>query len=160
MSEDKIVFDESYDKADFGLIDAGDYEVTLKAEKRTTKDGSKEFLNLTFKIRDDVNQNFKNRCVFDTAWRDKTRQTWFDLVRLNKLVKTQKNEPDYQVEFGDVDECILYLNGAKMRITIDKMMDDYSGKEVNSVRYLSYAPSQAGPVAESPVELADSELPF
>ena len=168
--ENKVIFDESYDKADFGLVDAGDYEVVLKADKKLSKDGTKEFLNLCFKIRSDVPQNFKNRCVFETAFKDKERTTWFDLIKLNKLVKTQKGLPTFKVEFNDVDECIQYLNGLHMIITIDKKYDDFSEKEINEVRYLSYRPSEFDknptPVAatteattpESPI--LDSDLPF
>lgn len=165
--ETKVVFDDSYDKADFGLIDAGDYEVVLKAERKLTKDGSKEFLNLCFRIREDVPQNFKKRCIFETAFKDKERTTWFDLIKINKLVKTQKGLPTYKFEFSDVDECIQYLNGLNMIITIDKKYDDFLEKEVNEVKYLSYRPSayvgtgavetETG-VPEAPVDTSD--LPF
>lgn len=161
--EEKIKFDDSFDKVEFGPVDAGEYEVVLKAERRTTKDGSKDFLSLDFKIRDDVNQNFRGRHVFDTAWRDKNRPLWFDLIKLNKLVKTQKGTETYKDEFSDVDECILYLNGLNMRITIEKEYDNVTGKEINKVKFLSYVPSHTlveERTETSPVEMPDSELPF
>lgn len=165
--ETKVVFDDSYDKADFGLIDQADYEVTLKADKKLSKDGTKEYLNLCFKIRSDVPQNFKNRCVFEIASKDKERTSWFDLIKLNKLVKTQKGLPTYKDAFNDCDECIQYLNGLHMKITIIKKFDDFSGKEINEVDYLSYKPSEFDKsglgttetdVPESPV--VPDDLPF
>lgn len=154
-----MTFGEEMDKVSYGVVDAGDYEVTLKAERKYTKDGSKTFLNCDFKIRDDVEQAFKGRHVFDAIWKDKNNDLWFDLVKLNKIIKTQVNP---KINFDDVDECIQYINGLNMIITVEKNFDDYTGQERNSVKYLSYRKSVAVPTTSASANdnIPTDDLPF
>lgn len=130
--------------SEFPVVDAGDYEVVLKIEKKFTKDGTKDFANLDFFIRDDVDQKFQGAHIFDKVWRDTSNPQWFDLKKLGSILVTQKAAPNYRTSFDEVDECIQYLNGITLIITVEKKYDDYSQKEINSVKYLSYKPSKAG----------------
>lgn len=134
--------------SEFPVVDAGDYEVVLKIERKMTKDNSKDFANLDFKIRDDVDQKFAGSHVFDKAWRDTTNPQWFDLKKLGSILVTQKGKEDYKTSFEEVDECIQYLNGICLIVTVEKNYDDYYQKEVNSIKYLSYKPSNLGPYVE------------
>ena len=164
-----MTFDSSFDT---NLIDQADYEVVIsKAEKRTVASSGKVKLAIDFKIRDDVDQKFKNKHAFDDLWQDKNNSHWFDLAKLNNLIKTQKGLPTYKETFSDVDECIQYLNGLQMIITIAKEFDDYRGEDVNRVKYLSARPTQhftgssvSAPVESAPVEagspLPDNDLPW
>ena len=111
----KIVFGEEYENQEFGLIDEDDYEIVLKAEIRETKDKSKDYLNLDFKIREEVDQNFKGRHVFEALWRDKHNPEIFDFNKLNKIILTQENP---KLQFGEMDEVIQYINGLCFRIKI------------------------------------------
>jgi len=165
MEENRgMVFDESFDT---NLVDEGDYEVILKAEKKTLSTG-KEKLSLDFKIRSDVEQKFANKHIFDDAWQDKDNPYWFDLLKLNKLIKTQKGLPNYKIDFKSVDECILFLNGIACIISVTKEFDEYTGQDRNRVKYLSYRPSNhpivAAPtpaVESAPVDAIDDDpLPF
>ena len=147
------------------LIEQGDYEVILKAEaKLYGENNDKTFLLCSFKIRDDVKQPFMGQVVFDRCWPDKDPNWdgWYDHRKLHKMLLTQVKP---QLAFGDCDECVQYLNGLKMRITIDKKYDDYSQKWVNEVHYLSYSKSQvvetasnATPTVDLPV--SGDDLPF
>lgn len=168
-----MTFDSSFDT---NLIDAGDYEVVLKAERRTVQSSNKVMLSLDFKIRDDVDQKFKNKHVFDNAWEDKNNPHWFDLAKLNNLIKSQKGLPTYKETFSDVDECIQYLNGLQMIITVTKEFDDYTQDDRNRVKYLSarptkhftngatVAPQAADVAASAPADagtpMADNDLPW
>lgn len=131
-------------KKEFPLVDTGDYEVVVKLEKGTTLDKTKDYLNCSFMIRDDFEQKFKGAYVFDKAWRDTTNRDWFDLKKLGTMLITQKGKADYKGKFDEVDEFIQYMNGAVMRVSIVKKFDDYSGKEVNEIKYLSYRPTTLG----------------
>ena len=131
--------------SDFPVVDAGDYEVVLRITKKTTQDGTKEFANLDFFIRDDVDQKFKGSHVFDKAWKDTANPQWFDLKKLGSILVTQKERKDYRTSFDEVDEFIQYINEITLVVTVEKKYDDYSQKEVNSIKYLSYKPSKAGP---------------
>ena len=130
--------------SEFPVVDGGDYEVVLKAERKFTKDGTKEFVNLDFMIRDDVEQKFQGSHVFDKAWKDATNPQWFDLKKLGSILITQKGREDYKTSFEEVDEFIQYINGITLIVTVEKKYDDFAQKEVNSIKYLSYKPSKAG----------------
>lgn len=56
---------------DYDLIPQGEYEVIIRnIEERTTRKGSTG-LNLSLVIRNDVEQNYKNRYVFHNLWKKK-----------------------------------------------------------------------------------------
>lgn len=65
-------FSTNYDDVqDYGLIPEGYYEVIIKnIEEHTTKKGSKG-LNITLIVRNDVQQECKNRLIFHTLWKRK-----------------------------------------------------------------------------------------
>lgn len=157
-------FADHAEKTEFELIDAGEYEVTLSAEPRLFGQQMTPGLHCKFAIRKDVNQPFGGRCAFETLWLDKDGSGWYDTRKLNAILLTQDNP---QLSFMGVDECIQYINGLNMRITIEKKYDEYSGKDRNTVKYLSYAKSKVGnaePVGAEPAvdtpQIADSDLPF
>lgn len=160
-------------KKEFPLLDTGKYEVVVKLDKGTTLDKTKDYLNCDFFVRDDFDQKFKGAHVFDKAWRDTSNPNWFDLKKLGTMLITQKGKDGYKGKFDEVDEFIQYMNGATMIISVVKKFDDYSGKEVNEVKYLSYEPSKLGayvkPEAARPADtivannvphINDDEVPF
>ena len=131
-------------KKEFPVLDNGDYEVIVKLTKGTTQDKSKDYLNCDFFVRDDCEQKFKGSHVFDKMWRDTTNPQWFDLKKSGTMLITQKGKEGYRGKFDEVDEFIQYMNDTPMIITVVKKYDDYSAKEVNEVKYLSYKPSKLG----------------
>lgn len=145
---------------EYPVLDAGDYEVTLKMEKRMTKDGSKDYLNCDFIVRGDIEQKFQGSHIFDKIWRDTANPHWFDLKKLASILVTQKDKAGYKTSFDEVDECIQYLNGIDLKVTVEKKYDDYFQREVNEIKYLSYKPSTA--VVTDPAEDndLDDDLPF
>lgn len=166
---------------EFPVVDGGDYEVVLKVERKFVKDGTKEFLNLDFVIRDDVDQKFQGSHVFDKAWKDTTNPQWFDLKKLGSILVTQKGKEGYKTSFDEVDEFIQYINGISLIVTVEKKFDDFAQKEVNSIKYLSYKPTAAGPYIKptkenskplddlgggikgantAQLDVSDSDLPF
>lgn len=155
-------FSDHADNSPLEPIDGGEYEVTLYAEPKLFGQQMTPGLSCRFAIRKDVQQPFAGRSVFETLWLDKDGSGWYDTRKLNAILLTQDNP---QLSFMGVDECVQYINGLNMRITVEKKYDDYSGKEKNNVKFLSYAKSKvvAEPVAESTAEapqIADSDLPF
>lgn len=132
-----IVFDDSFDNP---LVDEGDYEFVISAERRVLSTG-KEKLNITYMIRSDVDQKFKGKRLYDDAWQDKNNPLWFDLLKQNKIVKTQKDLPGYKNAFTNQDELILYLNGLQLVATVEKVYDDYKQADVNKIKFLSQRPT-------------------
>ena len=173
MSEENkslINFGVEFDtNGEFTLIDDGKYEVLLeKVEPKVSTNGNK-YLNLTFKIRADVEQNFKNRKLFYRINAKEGDPTGYDFNRLNKLIITQKNTANYKKYFNDIDEVLQYLVGLHLVLYVETSFDDYMGKDRNSVKDWSFEPSvwdtQEHPVEiqkanTEQLELEDQELPF
>ena len=164
-------------KKDFPVIDAGKYEVVLSATITQNKAGTGDYLNISFKIRDDVEQKFNDghAYVFEKLFRDKNNPEWFDLSKSGSILITQKGKPGYKTKFDEVEEFVQYINGINLVITVEKVYDEYFSKEVNQVKYLSYEASKLGnyapPVKDNggePVkggnldnlDIPNSELPF
>ena len=164
-------------RTEFPVVDAGTYEFVVKAEIKPSKTGG-DYLNIGFKIRDDVEQKFKGSYVFEKLFRDKTNPEWFDLTKSGTILVTQKGKDGYKTKFDNVEEFVQYINGICLVATVEKNYDDYMQKEVNSIKYLSYKPSQLGEyvdpkdvapakAAEEPVsnnldklDIPDNQLPF
>lgn len=164
-------------KKEFPVIDGGDYEVVLTATITTNKAGTGDYLNLGFKIRDDVEQKFNDghAYVFEKLFRDKQNPEWFDLTKSGSILVTQKGKAGYKTKFDEVEEFVQYINGINLVITVEKVYDEYFQKEVNQVKYLSYKPSKLGnyapPVKDNGGEvkeggnieklnIPDSDIPF
>lgn len=138
-NNETLDFGEDFEKS-FGLIDEGDYEVTLeKLEKKTSAKGGK-YLNITFGIRKDVEQKFKGRKLFYSIFAQEGDKAYnFDVI--NKIIITQKNRPDYKTHFEDIDEVFQYLVGLHLIISVEITFDDYSGSDRNRVADWSFKPS-------------------
>ena len=137
-----LSFGEEFDKnGEFELIDDGKYEVVIKkVEKKTSKEKNTKYLNVVFKIRSDVDQEFKNRELYYRIT-EKENDPCYDFNRVNKLIITQKNLPTYKKFFTDVDEVLQYLVGLHLVITVETSFDDYSNKDRNNVKDWSFEPS-------------------
>lgn len=159
MSEElkTLNFGEEFDKNEFDLIDDGKYEVVIdKVETKESAKGNK-YLNVVFKIRGDVDQNFKNRKVFYRITA-KEGDVCYDFNRINKIIITQKNRADYKKYFVDIDEVLQYLVGLHLIITIETAFDDYSNKDRNNVKDWAFEPSIWDTVEhEKPIEKTNTE---
>lgn len=136
---------------DLLLIEPGKYEVVIdKIEKKQYQvkatGANKIGVNITFKIRDDVEQRFKNSRVWEflfEANESTPDNWWFDTKKLSKMVRvclepTSVVDGKPQWSFTDADTCIQDLTGKPLVIYVDKEFDDRSGSDRNVVKYLSY----------------------
>lgn len=131
-------------KEEYSLIPNGEYEVILERAERRTANSGKEYINLTFRIRNDVNQQCQGRTIFEAIFPDRERMGQFDHKKLGSIIRTQGASGKYS--FADDDELIQYINGLAMRITIEiKEPDEYHTENYNQIKYRSYKPSNAGP---------------
>lgn len=135
-------FGEEFDtNGEFPLVDDGKYEVAIeKIEPKESKKGNK-YLNVTFIIRKDVDQEFKNSRLFYRINSKEGDPTGYDFNRLNKIIITQKNTANYKKYFTDIDEVLQYLVGLHLVLTVETTFDDYSQKDRNVVKDWSFEPS-------------------
>lgn len=152
------------------VIDENDYEVVLETATPATTSSGKECLILDFVIREDVDQAFKKWHVREYLFRDLEDPRWFDSRKLHRIILTQ---PQPKLEFKNCDECVQYINGLKMKISIGiREYTDSNGnlKKTNEVKRNSYAKSEAKPVAPTksadvpvvdlPEGIEDADIPF
>ena len=144
------------------LIKQGEYEVTLElAEpKLFGENQDKPACSCKFRIRRDVDQPGAGRVISDTMWLDKDTENWegwYDHKKLHAIILTQ---PKPKLDFKNCDECVQYINGLNMRITINERFDEYRGKKVNEVAYLSYKPSAVDSAATPAPQVTADDLPF
>ena len=136
------------------------------AEPKTYGEG-KSKLACRFLIRDDVEQPFKGSSVFDDMFLDKDTVNWdgwFDHRKIHAILLTQ---PKPKLEHTS-EGVIQYINGLDMKVKVDKAYDDFRGKTVNKIHYMSYKPTDHPRKAaaaepkkeEAKTEIPDSELPF
>ncbi|MDE6501275.1 MAG: DUF669 domain-containing protein [Ruminococcus sp.] len=133
-------FSTNYDDVqDFDIIPKGEYEVIItKIEERTTQNGASG-LNLTLVVRNDVEQNCKNRLIFHTLWKRK-EPTQADLqvqgysfkqvMQLAKAVRLPAGK-SYETVYKLCDELV----GKVMRVTIGHC--EYNGKIYEDVKYMA-----------------------
>jgi hypothetical protein len=159
----------------YELIEKGDYEVTLQCEWAKKKnDPSKLYINCKFKIREDVEQSFPGRLVFDSIYEQENTGD-YNKTKINGLLGAI---PRAKLDFEDYDELIQYLNGQNMVITIEvEKANQWHADDRNVVKYLSYRPSEvptpvAATTTATPVATAsnlfddgmtlvdDGDLPF
>lgn len=143
-----------YDASDSnGLVKENDYEVTIERMEVRTIPSGKMKLTLMYRIRDDVEQSFKNKCLFEDIWTEKDNPEVFNRKRINQLLGTQ-DVKDGQ-EFADINEVINFLLGANLIIHVTIEFDTFHEEDVNNVAYYKsskHKPQTIGSVEETPVE--------
>lgn len=172
----------TYDKNDAnGLVKEGDYEAIIERMEVKTIPSGKNKLSVAFRIRDDVDQAYKNKWMFKDIWESKEEPGVFNRKQVNQLLGTQKIE-DGQT-FDDINQVIKFLEGCPLIIHISIEFDDYRGEDVNAISYFKKtkvvpqvvggddveedvpqnpapAPKQEKEPAKEGVVIGDDDLPF
>lgn len=159
----------SAEKSEFELIDEDTYEVVLEKlePKSSTKNGrTVKYMNITFVIRNDVDQKFKNRKVWYTIFA-RENDVAFNFNAINAIIVTQEGRADYKRHFKNVDQIFQYLIGLHLRLKVGIEFNKFKGKNDNTIVENSFTFSQwdidhpNGTSENTKVEeFADSELPF
>ena len=127
------------DVNDFDLIPKGEYEVIItKIEERTTQKGATG-LNFTLVIRNDVEQNCKNRCIFHTLWKRKEPTqadmqvqgySFKQIMQLAKAVRLPDGK-SYETVYNLCDDLVKRV----MRVTVGHR--EYEGRTYEEVKYMN-----------------------
>lgn len=127
----------------FDPIEPDDYETTISLEYKKTQAGDL-FINCRFTIREDVDQDFQRRIIFDGIYKSKTTGE-YSPSKINALLAAiNTNEDNPQWDFEDYDDLIQFLNGKNVKITVELQKADPnnpSSTDKNVVKYLSYRPT-------------------
>lgn len=172
--DEELLFGDSAPKKEFEPVDEGEYEVEIVSfEYRNTSTGKKQ-LNFKLRIREDVEQKNKGRILFYSITK-KDGDRAFNYYRINKLLTSTKNCPNYKEKFGkEFDEVLQYLIGRQF-LLYTSIVDGNNGKPFNQIdddtfevsRWNATHPANAKresvkTVVEDPnnENLPDPELPF
>jgi len=123
----------------FDLIPKGKYEVI--AEKIDIKQFSTgtEYIYIHFRIRDDIEQDYGNRVIFERIFKEK-RTEIFNRRRLTSLLKACVKEP--KLKYDGIDEILETIVGSKLVINVGQRYNDHWDEDENYISY--YEPSQHG----------------
>lgn len=129
-------FSTNYDDVpDFDLIPKGEYEVIIKNIEEHTAPKGATGLNLTLIIRNDVEQKYKNRCIFHTLWKrcEPTEADMHSFKQVMQLAKAAMLPSGKSYE--TVNELCADLIDHVMRVTIDH--EEYNGRTNERVKYMN-----------------------
>ena len=125
--------DYSEEAVTFEVADTGVYELEIENAELKKTEGGKNYIALTFVIRDDVEQNFAGVKVWDNIWENEVHR---DPNKKNKRIKkddyealspTQKQNIITRMEYDDYK--IRTLVHAQ---DVDKFIKDENGNEVQN----------------------------
>ena len=171
-----------YDASDAsGLVKEGDYEAIIERMEVKTIPSGKNKLSVAFRIRDDVDQAYKNKWMFKDIWTEKDNPEVFNRKQINQLLGTQKIADG--TEFASINEIIKFLENAPLIIHIGIEFNEWRGEDVNTVSYfkktkvvpqvvggddeeedIPQSPAPAPAPKQEPVQegvvIGDDDLPF
>lgn len=150
-----------YDASDSnGLVKAGDYEATIERIEKKTLPSGKEKLSIMYRIRSDVEQPYKNKCLFEDIWSERDNPNMFNRKRINQLLGTQ-NPEDGQV-FETINDVIDFLTGCNLIIHVAVELDTYHGEDVNTISFYRSSKIKPQTLNESKAEetIKDDDIPF
>lgn len=131
FNKDKAVKAEAEQKAMFGTIEPGTYEVFVEKAEYRDKKGTTPNINVALVIRSDVEQGFKGRKFFHTFWiSDKKENSLEFCMNMIMTFMNKLGVPDGTV-FGTVQEVAAYMKGHPVAAVLK--IDTYNGKERNEV---------------------------
>ena len=124
-----------------GIIEKpGFYEMELTAEWAETNE-KVPYINCIFTVRDDVNQEFQGKRVWDGIYKNKNTGE-YNYNKIQAILETQEN-PKY--DFEDYDAIIQHFNGLllKAEVTIKEADERIpNSKRKNEIKYLCYGKSK------------------
>lgn len=141
------------------LIKEGAYECFIeKIVLGTTKNGT-ENISINLRVRSDIEQECKNRVIYDTIWKEKENPEFFDRRKINRLLGTQKVAEG--TTYSSVDEIIDFLKGKTLCVNLGVRFSDYKGADENYVKfYTSTKVVEQTFTTNESVDITEDELPF
>lgn len=108
MFEFKVNHEEAFEGND--LIPEGNWEVVVKEAKEKTTEGGRKHINIQLTVRNDVNQKYKNKVIFDTIWTKKDDNETYNMANLQTVAKA------------------LDIPNGKAYTSLEELLADWQGK--------------------------------
>lgn len=114
------------------LLKEGTYEARIEEAKYGKTESGAEYINLAFRIREDVEQEGQGEIVYDSLWKNKTTGDYTE-KRLNNLCKSA-GIPEGK-NFADEAEFVKIIKGSLLRINVIIKFDDYTQEDKNQILF-------------------------
>jgi Lhr-like helicase len=126
------MFEINYDVAQpgNGLMKEGDYELVVKQAIETATKGGAIYAQITLIIRNDVEQQYKNKYIFHSMFKVKATQEYHPGIT-SSMCKAL-GIPN-GTKFADYNALLENLNGKIARVTIKH--EEYNGETKEKVKY-------------------------
>lgn len=120
----------------FEKMPKGDYECFIESMiLGETAERSEPKINIRLRVRDDLEQNMKNRVIFDSIYLDKNNPNVFDTKKINRILSSQSDIKDNQY-FETIQDVIEFLVGKSVLISLNYFNSkDNPEKEYQSLTY-------------------------
>ena len=153
------------------LVKEGEYEAQIiKAELLAAETGTK-YMNITYRIREDVEQEHQGEVVFDKLWQNKTTGE-YNMRRFNNICKSA-GIPE-GTSFANENSFLEAIVGKAIVVNVAVVFDDFRQQDQNTILYyrsskvgfktVNNAPTQTQttkPVsAPAPAPEEDDDLPW
>lgn len=154
-----IKYDETEVKEQSELVADGIYEGVIKMEMRTSLAG-KNYISIQVRIRDDIEQGFKNRVIFDMITKDKNNENEFVKWKVFKILKAI--DCPNNKEFGDYEEYMDFVTGKFLRIKVGNKLDNYANKNKNYIAdyMITENPANTLEADLQEIQLPEEDIPF
>ena len=118
-----------------GLIKPGDYEVVIKAvTEGTSQQKGTPFIQLELVVRNDVNQEFKNKHVWYTIWdTPTTREKGIYAKQINTVSKHTGVQNG--TNFNSVADWGRFISGRPVLATVK--LEEYNGEQKERVTFIN-----------------------
>lgn len=150
------------------LVKEGEYEAQIiKAELLAAESTGTKYMNITYRIREDVEQEHQGEVLYDKLWQNKTTGE-YNMRRFNNICKSA-GIPE-GTSFANENAFLEAIVGKAIVVNVAIVFDDYRQQDQNTILY--YRSSKVGfktvdnaqntkPVsAPAPAPEDDDDLPW
>lgn len=141
MTEFKLDMEDVFVPKENVKIEDGVYEAVIeKAHEDATPSGA-EYINFWFRIRNDLNQPFKNQVVFNKIWKAKATNK-YNFKMINTLGKSAQLENGKS--YSSLEDLLADFIGKPLKINVKNETSEYNGKTYENTN-VSYTEKTAFP---------------
>lgn len=150
------------------LVKEGEYEAQIiKAELLAAESTGTKYMNITYRIREDVEQEHQGDVVFDKLWQNKTTGE-YNMRRFNNICKSA-GIPE-GTSFANENAFLEAIVGKAIVVNVAVVFDDFRQQDQNTILYyrsskvgfktVNKAPTTKPVSASAPAPEDDDDLPW
>jgi len=119
------------------LLKDGEYEMMIMDSKHGITEGGSEYIELSLKVRDDIEQESQNEYLTERIYKSKETGE-YSVRRINNICKSA-GIPENS-EFEDEEDLGRNLLACLVIAVVKIQFDDYRGEDINRIAY--YKPTK------------------